>query len=179
MDYQRSRDAIEDAYRNEQTAFQREQWEATQAQWREEFEYEKMSNEQKLAYNYILQAIDAGGTPSDELLAKAGISREDFNAMKKQAASAGVGGTPKPKPGDETGITDDSVEVEPASTANQNAIKGTLPSPTADYLKNYAALESRLIQDNVGKTVNNPSPVMNDLEAARNLLEKNKNTKGD
>lgn len=92
MDYQRSRDAIEDAYRNEQTAFQREQWEATQAQWKQEFEYEKMSNDQKLAYNYILQTIDAGGNPSDELLAKAGISREDFNAMKKQAASAGVGG---------------------------------------------------------------------------------------
>ena len=65
-------------------AFAEKQWEAQQAQWREEFDYNKMSTDQKLYYNYIMKALEVRGNVSDEMLAKAGISRADFNAMMHQ-----------------------------------------------------------------------------------------------
>lgn len=65
-------------------AFAEKQWEAQQEQWKEEFEYNKMSTDQKLYYNYIMKALEVRGSVSDEMLAKAGISRADFNAMMHQ-----------------------------------------------------------------------------------------------
>ena len=67
--------------------FQREQWEAQQAQWREQFEYSKMTADQQLNYNYVMQALANGGDVSEDMLAKAGLSRADFNAMKQQKTS--------------------------------------------------------------------------------------------
>ena len=76
-----------------QQAFAERQWEAQQEQWREQFDYSKMSDSQKLAYNYIVAAASNGGDVSDALLNQAGISRQDYNAMKAQAvASGGVAG---------------------------------------------------------------------------------------
>ena len=76
-----------------QQAFAERQWEAQQEQWREQFDYSKMSDSQKLAYNYIVAAASNGGDVSDALLNQAGISRQDYNAMKTQAvASGGVAG---------------------------------------------------------------------------------------
>ena len=65
-------------------AFAEKQWEAQQEQWKEEFEYNKMSTDQKLYYNYIMKALEVRGNVSDEMLAKAGISRADYNAMLHQ-----------------------------------------------------------------------------------------------
>lgn len=78
-----------------QQAFAERQWEAQQEQWREQFDYSKMSDSQKLAYNYIVTAASNGGDVSDALLTQAGISRQDYNAMKAQAVSSGAAGTPK------------------------------------------------------------------------------------
>lgn len=85
FNYQKERDAISDA-------FQEKQWEAQQAQWREEFDYNKMSNEQKLAYETVVAIVGQGNDPSDALLKTAGISRADANAMKAKARSSGRGG---------------------------------------------------------------------------------------
>ena len=43
------------------------------------------------AQSYISQILANGGTPSDELLAQAGLSRADFEAMKPQATGGGGG----------------------------------------------------------------------------------------
>ena len=74
-----------------QQAFNEKQWEAQQSQWREEFDYNKKSDAQKLAYNYVVSIIGNGGSPSDALLAQAGLSRADANAMskKKNGSSSG------------------------------------------------------------------------------------------
>lgn len=78
-----------------QQEFSQKQFDAQLAQWDKEFNYTKMSDEQKIAYNYIAAAAANGGDVSDALLAQAGISRADYNAMKKQA-SASAAKNPKP-----------------------------------------------------------------------------------
>ncbi len=114
--YKKEQDAIANAFNEKQFSFQQQQWEAQQAQWKEEFEYNKMSTDRQMYYNYIVQALAAGGDVSDDMLAKAGISREDFNAMKQQAAAATGGGggsraasTPAAQP---PAITDADVETD-------------------------------------------------------------------
>ena len=103
--YQQERDAISDAFAEKQFEFQQQQWETQKEQWREEFDFNKMSTEQQLYYNYIMQALEAGGDVSDEMLAKAGISRADFNAMKRKAEETvgGGGGYYGNKNGNDTG----------------------------------------------------------------------------
>jgi hypothetical protein len=63
-----------------------------------------MSDDQKLSYNYVAQIIANGNDPSDDLLRRAGLSREDANAMKAQAQKSSGGGgrrTPTPTPEDD------------------------------------------------------------------------------
>lgn len=92
-------------------AFAEKQFEAQQAQWREEFDYNKMSDDQKLAYNYIVSILGNGGDPSDELLARAGLSREDANAMKAQVVAttskSGNPGKGNTKPWEDYNMTQD------------------------------------------------------------------------
>ena len=90
-------------------AFAEKQWQAQQEQWREEFDYEKMSTDQKLYYNYVIKAIEMRANVSDEMLAKAGLSKADYNAMIRafgQDASQGYTGnyvgTPQNKPNGNT-----------------------------------------------------------------------------
>ena len=92
--------------------FQQKQWEAQQAQWREEFDYNKMSDDQKLAYNYAVSILGQGGDPSDDLLARAGLSRADANAMKTQAATSGGRSGKNPKSTDEPANTPTDGDVE-------------------------------------------------------------------
>lgn len=75
-----------------QFAFSQEQWNTQKEQWDKEFGYQQMSDDQKLSYNYVAQIIANGNDPSDDLLKRAGLSREDANAMKAQAQSGGGGG---------------------------------------------------------------------------------------
>lgn len=88
MAYQQERNAIEDAFRQQQ-------FDAAQAQWREEFDYNKMTNDQKIAFEVISAAAGNGQNVSDAILERAGITREDFNAMKKQASGGGTGKIPE------------------------------------------------------------------------------------
>ena len=88
--YQKERNVIEDAFRQQQLDMQQQQWEAQQAQWREEFEYSKMTNDQKIAFEVISAAVGNGQDVSDDILQRAGISRDDFNSMKTQAKSSGT-----------------------------------------------------------------------------------------
>lgn len=86
FDYQKGRDSVSDD------------------QWKQSFDYQAKTADQQYAYNQIMQILQAGNTPSKDLLAKAGISMADYKAMMKKQKSSG-GGTPKAKdpkdPGDE------------------------------------------------------------------------------
>lgn len=87
--------AWERAFSEKQFAQSQQQWEAQQEQWREEFDYQKMTAEQQLNYNFVTYAIQNGKDVSDEMLQKAGLSREDFNSMKAQTQTlGGTNGTP-------------------------------------------------------------------------------------
>ena len=47
--------------------------------------------DRQFAAQYISSILAAGGTPSDELLARAGLSRDDYNAMGPQNTGGGGG----------------------------------------------------------------------------------------
>ena len=96
LNFNREEAARDQSNRDIAQAFAEKQWEDQQAQWREEFDYNKMSDDQKLAYNYAVAILGNGGDPSDELLARAGLSRADANAMKAKAKSSGGPGNDKP-----------------------------------------------------------------------------------
>lgn len=49
-------------------------------------------SDQQVAYNYVSQILAQGKDPSDDLLARAGLSRQDANAIKVQVATGGGGG---------------------------------------------------------------------------------------
>jgi hypothetical protein len=83
-------------FQRERAAVSDDQWERqfnnANDQWKQQFDYNKMSDDQKLAYNYVTAIIGQGGTPSDDLLARAGLSRNDANAMTAQVTTGGGGG---------------------------------------------------------------------------------------
>ena len=73
---------------------QLEQQEAEEAFQREQFEYQKMSDAQKLAYNFAMTMISNGKMPDDATLEKAGLSKADVQKMVgKSSKSSGSAGT--------------------------------------------------------------------------------------
>lgn len=80
-----------------QQNFSEKQWQAQQDQWREQFDYSKMSAEQQLNYNFVTYALQNGKDVSDDMLQKAGLSRADFNAMKAQVSGGGGGSGKTPE----------------------------------------------------------------------------------
>lgn len=117
MDYQQSRDAVSDAFNEKQWQAQQDQWQAQQEQWKQEFEYSKMSTDQKLAYESIMTIIGQGNDPSDDLLKRAGLSRADVNAMKAQAVSSGAAGTPKKDTTPDTTTPTDQTTIDALTSA--------------------------------------------------------------
>lgn len=65
--------------------FNERQLEAQQEQWREQFDYNRMSDEQRLNYNWVTYSLQNGNDVSDEMLERAGLSRDDYNRMRQQA----------------------------------------------------------------------------------------------
>lgn len=122
-----------------QQAFNEKQWQAQQDQWRQQFEYTKMSTDQKLAYETVINIIGQGNDPSDDLLARAGISRADVNAMKAQASSGGGGG---------------SRSYTPGSTGGNNGDGNNKPKDkiTIDALNALGGLVSGAAASTTGKT---------------------------
>ena len=96
-------------------AFQERQWQAQLDQWNKTFDYNAMSDEQKINYNYVTYALQQGADVSDEMLRKAGLSRSDYNAMKQQAAANGATGGGGYNPGNTTG---DTTGTETPKTVN-------------------------------------------------------------
>lgn len=70
-------------------AFQTQQANISNNQWEREFERSGQSTSQQIAMSYLSQIASNGGDPSDELLRQAGLSRDDYNAMKAQIVASG------------------------------------------------------------------------------------------
>lgn len=69
-------------------------WLASYNTQQEQFQWQKDSADRQIALGFLNNIAANGGNPSDELLARAGISRPDFDAMKYQepVVSGGGGG---------------------------------------------------------------------------------------
>jgi hypothetical protein len=61
-------------------------------QWQKQFDQSGTQADRQLAAGYVSSIIANGQDPTDELLARAGLSRADANAMKAQIAEGGGGG---------------------------------------------------------------------------------------
>ena len=113
-----------------QQEFSQRQWEAQQEQWRQTFDYNKMSDTQKIAYNYVMAALERGTDVTDDLLAKAGLTRRDFDAMKGTAsaiaASGGSGsGGGGGGSGSGSGSTNKGTTPPPASDSSMDSLLGS------------------------------------------------------
>ena len=62
----------------------------------------------------VMSIIQAGGTPSNDLLARAGLSRADANAMTKQVEASGGGGYYSPGKKKDSGDTSGSESGKPS-----------------------------------------------------------------
>jgi len=114
-----------------QQAFQEQQLKLQQEQWKEQFEYTKMSDSQKMAYNYIANAAANGADVSDALLQQAGISRADYNAMKKQASGGGYVPTKKPTTDQPAGDSDESLLGDLNTSINPYFVAGVVTNATS------------------------------------------------
>lgn len=110
-EFQTSEAAREQANTEWSQAFQKEQFAAQQDQWKQQFNYQQKSDDQKIAASYAMQIIQQGGNPSDDLLARAGLSRNDANAMKAQVAAVGGGGRGPGKGDNEVELTGTPISV--------------------------------------------------------------------
>ena len=137
FEYQQERDKIADA-------FNERQFQAQQDQWKQQFEYNKKTAEQQLAFNVLMNSLEKGDNPSDKLLKQAGISRKDYEQMKTKAVktSGGRSSGGAKTPWAQLGITEEQFK---AQYPNEYAIY-TGGQPQADQQSNdpWASLQSGL-----------------------------------
>lgn len=99
FDYGQQRDAVGDQRYAEQDAYTRFLNEQQQGNWQAQFEYSKQSDQQKQDFGLAMAAIQAGQTPSAELLARAGIDGETARLLagifSKPKSTGGTGSNNK------------------------------------------------------------------------------------
>lgn len=82
--------------------FQQTQADRTADQWERQFAQGNNDTDRQLAASYVANIVANGGIPSDDLLARAGLSRADAELMAKNKGGSGGGYTPPtPKPTEE------------------------------------------------------------------------------
>lgn len=93
--------------------FQQGQADLAAQQWEREFTRGTDSADRQLAASYVSAIVAQGGTPSDDLLTRAGLSRADAEAMRKGGSGGGSGGGGgnggngnNPPPGNPNGLFD-------------------------------------------------------------------------
>lgn len=130
FDYGKERDTVSDNQWQQQFDTSKDQWQqqfdygkdrdkVSDEQWQKSFDYQDKSNQQQIALQYINQMLQNGGTPSDDLLKQAGLSRKDYDQMKKKQSSGGrypkkptTTGDDDGNGGDKNGDTDSSLRDE-------------------------------------------------------------------
>ena len=95
-------------------------------------------SDQQLAYSYVTSILAAGKDPSDDLLNRAGLSRQDANLLKKETVVTGGGGgggsssasqrTGNGNVGDGTGDGDGSSTSWANFVSSLSAVNNTQPS---------------------------------------------------
>ena len=143
--------------------FQQSQADRSADQWERQFAQGNSDADRQLAASYVAAIVAQGGTPSDELLARAGLSRADAEAMRKGATGGSNGpGNPgpsnpgdNPPPGNPDSFLDD-VDLGNTTSGTKNLAKelglglyknynnmannlGGLQSTPFTYLPNYTA----------------------------------------
>ena len=73
--------------------FQQGQADLAAQQWERQFAQGNNDTDRQLAAGYVSAIVAQGGTPSDDLLARAGLSRADAEAMRKGGSGGGSGGS--------------------------------------------------------------------------------------
>jgi len=166
----RSDTAWNQAFQQQQADTQRDQWNRTfdyqqtrdavsDTQWQKAFDQSNTNTDRQLAAGYIQAILATGQDPSDDLLARAGLSRADYNAMKAQLIESGGGGWGGGSSGGGGG-----------SSSN----KSTTPPPASD-----SGLDGLLNDNNNNNKPDNkdkPVSFFGSLGAAVNNAKKNTDT---
>lgn len=128
FNYTKEKDATDLAYNREKDAEATRQWEAEFGETQKQNEISNRQNDIELAYNYVVSAAENGNDVTDELLERAGLSRSDFEALKKKSNVSSGGNTYNPdkdkgnteeKPNQstfESELDEDDVIIKPATT---------------------------------------------------------------
>ena len=74
-----------------------EQQQQEQANWQAQFDQSNQQFSQQMAMQYLSNILANNGNASDALLQQAGLSRKDFEAMRKQQATGGGRYVPRKK----------------------------------------------------------------------------------
>lgn len=124
FDYQKGRDAIGDE------------------QWQKAFDQSNTQNDRQLAYNYVTAILARGGDPTDDLLARAGLSRQDANAIKAQQATGGGGGGgySYSSGGGRSGGNNDTTNNTPGGSQWSDYLKGLFGSENQEAVDKYSGL---------------------------------------
>lgn len=87
--------------------FQQTQADRTADQWERQFAQGNNDTDRQLAASYVASIVANGGIPSDDLLARAGLSRADAELMAKKSSGGGYTPPKTPAPEEETPPDDD------------------------------------------------------------------------
>jgi hypothetical protein len=100
-----------------------EQQEQQQANWQAQMDQANQQFSQQMAMQFLGNILANNGNASDALLEQAGLSRADFEAMKRQQATGGGGGRFRNRMGD--------------NGTNDNANPGSNSGGLYDFINNY------------------------------------------
>lgn len=134
MAYQKERDQIADKQ-------WQQQFNAQQEQWKQQFNYQEKTANQQIAYNYLMNMLETGDNPSDAILKQAGITRNDYEQMKKavvKTSSGGRGGSSRTNPG----LTDTQTDNNPAGQPDSTLSMVDSYNLEAELKKRYAQQKS-------------------------------------
>lgn len=138
FDYGKERDAVADQQWQAQFDYQTSRDAVADQQWQQAFDADRASEDREYAVNFVSQILANGQMPTDEMLAAAGISKEDAEKLMAQAAeessSGSSNGGSNPPPAD-TGDGDDEDKPNDNSFVNQlGASFGEFSSALRDTL---------------------------------------------
>lgn len=155
-------------------------------QFNESMDWERMSSDQKYAYQYAMTILENGQMPSAELLAAAGLSPEDAAKLMAVIAPAGGSGSRKPPENETTvprtgGMTFETanklINTNPMNLALNSDLQSALTRAT-EKAENRSGLIKPTAADNVGtqlalQAMINQQALTGNKTAVSNLMKKN------
>ena len=139
--------------------FQQTQADLAADQWERQFAQGNNDTDRQLAASYVASIVANGGIPSDDLLARAGLSRADAELMAKKSSGGGYTPPTTPKPTEEPAGDDDGSSLFDW-LRNNPPTKTTKATIDEDKVKSWFARTS----SSGGTDGNNPSSKTNKWE---------------